>query len=278
MKIPESHVEARRFFDDIAEDYKRRSEALVYNVSSLSFRRRQDIVSRLVAQTPAGGTVLDYGMGPAVFGPAAVGCGLRYIGIDISPRMVEIARKINLTGAELLVGDMESLEQFHRTADTVLLIGLIDYLEDPEDGLRKLSACVKDDGRLIMSFRNRHSVPTLVRTWSKCVWNGLHRAKSRPVAGTAFSAPVLENSFVPGRDLIPLLTHEGFNSFRIEYLDCSPVLFNFPLPGFLWELLRRVDGVLACSALSFLCASGVLVAGKGSAKPAGEGVECRSRS
>src|SRR5262245_17105799 len=97
---PKAHYEAQKFFDHIAEDYRKRSETCVYNVSSLSFRRRQDIVSELLHNTPKGGTVLDYGMGPAVFGPPAAQFGLRYVGVDISPKMVELAKGLNLPNAE----------------------------------------------------------------------------------------------------------------------------------------------------------------------------------
>ena len=147
---PHPHAAAREFFDKIAENYSARSKTAVHNVSSLSFSRRQDIVTRLMLMTPKSGTVLDYGMGPAVFGPPAVQNGLRYIGVDISPKMVELARQMNLPNSEFHVGDLNLLDRFVTSADTMLMIGLIDYLEQPEIGLRKLARCVKPGGRLIL--------------------------------------------------------------------------------------------------------------------------------
>jgi SAM-dependent methyltransferase len=255
---PKPHYEAQKFFDHIAEDYRKRSETAVYNVSSLSFRRRQDLVSELLKTTPQNGTVLDYGMGPAVFGPPAASFGLRYVGVDISPKMVELAKGMNIPRAEFHIGDLEALGKFHNAADTVLLIGLIDYLEDPAEGLRRLSKCVRPGGRLILSFRNHRSVPRLLRNSSKAVWGALRGSKRKNE--TAFEAPVLENSFVPQRDFIPLLGECGFTQFDVRYLDCSPIFFNMPLPKPIWSLGRKLDAAFSCSALSFMCASGVVMA------------------
>ena len=49
-------------------------------------------------------------------------------------------------------------------------------------------------------------------------------------------------------------------ALKIAYLDCSPVFFNLPLPKSLWKLWRWLDAKLSCSVLSFMCASGVLMA------------------
>jgi SAM-dependent methyltransferase len=252
------HAAAQEFFDKIADDYTARSKTAVYNVSSLSFSRRQDIVTEQMLKTPKGGTILDYGMGPAVFGPAAAQNGLRYIGIDISPKMIDLARQMNLPNAEYHQGDLDLLDKFRNTANTVLLIGLIDYLQDPEPGLRKLSQCVKPGGRLIMSFRNHNSIPRILRNSAKAIWRGMRPA--RTTTDKAFSAPVLENSFVPAKHLIPVLESEGFGKVELNYLDCSPVFFNVPLPKPVWQIWKQTDKMLSQRFLSFMCASGVLVA------------------
>jgi SAM-dependent methyltransferase len=258
VPAPNSHTEAEKFFDKIAEDYRARSEGEVYNVSSLSFARRQQVVSELLSLTPVNGTVLDYGMGPAVFGPPCVSRGLRYIGIDISQRMIDLATEMNLPRAEYHRGDLSVLEQFHGVADTMLLIGLIDYLEHPSEGLRALARCVKPGGRIILSFRNHRSVPRVLRNGCKAIYRAF-RPESRE-AGTAFAAPVLERSFVPQRDLIPTLREEGFQEFKLRYLDASPIFWKMPLPKSLWHAWKRVDATLSHSFLSGLCASGVLMA------------------
>jgi SAM-dependent methyltransferase len=255
---PNSHTEAEKFFDQIAQDYRARSEGQVYNVSSLSFARRQEVVTSLLALTPEGGTVLDYGMGPAVFGPPAVARGLKYIGIDISQKMIDLAAEMNLPRAEYHRGDLGILERFHGAADTVLLIGLIDYLEDPVAGLRALARCVKPGGRMILSFRNHRSIPRLLRNTCKSVYRAFRRESHEP--GTAFAAPVLERSFVPQRDLVPTLKEEGFQVFETRYLDASPIFWKMRLPKPLWHAGKKIDAALSQPFLSGLCASGVLMA------------------
>lgn len=260
MATPESHSEAEKFFNRIADDYLQRSEGKVWNVSSLSFARRQDVVSRLLSLTLRGGTLLDYGMGPAVFGPTAVERGLRYVGIDISQRMIDLARAKNLPNAEYYQGDLSVLDSFHGTADCVLLIGLIDYLEDPDAGLRALAKCVKPGGRIILSFRNRRSIPRFLRDGAKAGYRAVE--SERKGADTAFAAPVLERSFVPRRDFVPVLREAGFTEFSTHYLDASPVFWKMPLPKWLWHVWKNADEVLSQRWVSFLCASGVLMASR----------------
>ena len=73
---------------------------------------------------------------------------------------------------------------------------------------------------------------------------------------------MLENSFVPRRDLEPILRAEGFREVTVDYLDASPIFFNVPVPRALWHALGVVDRWLSRPGLSFLCASGVLMASK----------------
>lgn len=58
---------------------------------------------------PAAGDVLDIGCGPGHVTDHLVGLGLRAVGMDISPEMIEIAR-VRTPRAEFQVGDMARLE------------------------------------------------------------------------------------------------------------------------------------------------------------------------
>jgi SAM-dependent methyltransferase len=180
------------------------------------------------------------------------------VGIDISQKMVDLAKAMNLPNAEYHLGDLSVLERFPAAADTVLLIGLIDYLEHPEAGLKALASCVKPGGRIILSFRNHRSIPRVLRNGAKAAYRAIRG--ERKGADTAFAAPVLERSFVPGRDFVPLLRAAGFTEFSVNYLDASPVFWKMPLPKWLWHFWKKMDAVFARRWLSFLCASGVLMA------------------
>lgn len=254
----ESHSRARRLFDETAADYQERSEARVSNFSSLVFQRRIHIVQDLLRRARPG-TVLDYGMGPAVFGPACTASGWRYVGIDISPEMVERGRALNLPNAEFHVGDLDVLRSYRQRADAVLAIGLLDYLEEPTRGLQALASCVKPGGSLILSFRNRVSVPRILRDAAKRLWRAL-APKPASSERRAFFADVHERSFDFQGQLRPELEALGFEECEARYFNCSPIFFNFPLPRRLWSGWYALDSALAGAATRWMCSGGVLMA------------------
>ena len=249
-----SHRRARALFDRTVDDYQRRADMEVQSFSSLVFQRRIDIVTHFLSQIQAPGRVLDYGMGPAVFGRACIDRGLQYVGIDISPEMVRRAQSLNLPGAEYGVGDLDSLEQYRGQMDAVLAIGLLDYLEDPREGIRALAACVKPGGSIILSFRNRHSVPRILRDSSKVFVLPFQRESNR----RAYFTPVHERSFDVDLDLRPTLNQLGVEQLETQYFNCSPFFFNFPLPPWLWKRWLDWDRTLASAGTRYFCSGGVV--------------------
>lgn len=254
----DSHFKAKKYFDKNVENYWKRSEAQVKNFSSMIFQRRIDIVENFLCRVRKG-TVLDFGMGPAVFGSSCISQGLRYIGIDISPEMVQKAKSLNLQNAEFMVGDIDLLGVFRNKMDAVLCIGLLDYLEDPEQGILALADCVKPDGYLILSFRNRFSLPRYLRDVLKISLSVFHQCKLS-WQKKAFFSEVHEKAFDYSTQLNPKLVHLGFRDFGVNYFNCSPFFFNFPLPSWIWRKWRCWDSQLASQRTRFLCSGGVIVA------------------
>jgi SAM-dependent methyltransferase len=254
----ESHINARALFDKTADDYQQRSERCIYNSSSLIFQRRIDIVKEFIDRLPAAANVLDYGMGAAVFGPACVSRGMHYIGLDISPEMVNRAQAMQLLNSEFVVGDLESLRFYRRRMDGVLAIGLLDYLEEPMPGIEALADCVKPNGHIVLSFRNRWSVPRILRDVSKAIVRTFRRSK--PDDTRAFFANVHERPFDFRTELQPKLASLGFDSVEVRYFNCSPVFFNFPVPERLWQRWYRWDRRWSIPAARGMCSGGVLIA------------------
>jgi SAM-dependent methyltransferase len=260
-ELVHAHQEARHLFESIALDYQAHSDRRVLDTCSLVFQRRIDIVRRLLSRIEVESPVLDFGMGPAVFAPYCVERGWRYIGMDIAPAMVERARSRDLPNVEVYVGDLDSLPGFAAKMGVVMAIGLVDYLEDPREGIRKLASCVEPHGYLVLSFRNRFSFPTKLRDLSRIFWRGLS-FDARAKRSTAFVANVHERSFDFRTDLRPLLTRLGFSDFSVRYFNCSPIFFNFRLPRWLWQSWYWWDSHIAGPWTRPLCSGGVLLAQK----------------
>jgi SAM-dependent methyltransferase len=127
-------IETRRYFDRRARAFDRvyaRPSALRRGP-----RRGRALAAEMVAGHE-GPSVLDVGCGPGRVGEAVLAAGAAsYVGIDISPRMLVLARA-RLGGdprVELLEGDFlgPGLElAAEMSFDVVLALGLFDYVEEP---------------------------------------------------------------------------------------------------------------------------------------------------
>jgi SAM-dependent methyltransferase len=255
----DSHARARSLFDASVDNYEQRSAARIHNFSSLVFQRRIDIVESLLESVPLNGKLLDFGMGPAVFARHCLDRGLSYVGIDISSEMVDRARSLGLEGARFAVGDVDSLVEYADQFDAVMAIGLLDYLERPGSGLAALARCVRTNGQLIVSFRNRDSVPRVLRDLTKPVARSWMNPEGNE-HNRALLAPVHEHSFDFDAQLRPKLTKLGFGRFDVRYFNCSPFFFNFPLTPSLWQSWRRWDARAASHGTRLLCSGAVLSA------------------
>lgn len=261
MSEPRSHAAARELFDRTADTYREHADAVRRDLTALVFARRKEVVLDLLDRSGVSGTLLDFGMGPGVFARDAAARGFDFVGVDISPAMIERAEALEVPGATYVQGDLDALDQFHGEVDAVLAIGLIDYLEDPRDGLRRLADCLKPGGALVVSFRNRRSVNTVLRNAAKTLWRRLF-ARARWRSQSAFVSTVHEKAFTPGW-LRALLDELGVDVLDVRYHNVTPLLFvNVPLPARLWSAWRRLDRSVAAYAPRMLADAGVVVARK----------------
>jgi len=127
-------IETRHYFD-------RRAQAFDRVYARPSPLRRGPLRGRALAAEVVAGheapAVLDVGCGPGRVGEAVLAAGAAsYVGIDLAPRMLQLARA-RLGGdprVELLEGDFlgPELELPTETSfDVVLALGLFDYVAEP---------------------------------------------------------------------------------------------------------------------------------------------------
>lgn len=257
----ESHLQSKKYFDDTAEVYTKRSGGLVYDFSSLIFKRRNEIVKKFISPSKGTKTILDYGMGPGVFAKFCTENGYSFIGIDISTKMVKMAQSLELENAIFEVGDFDSLNNYEGKIDYVVAIGLIDYVEEPMRVIKLLSSCTKEDGNLIISFRNRNSLPGILRDTLKWILNKVFKNEFKSSEKVFFTSQH-EHSFDFTTQILPVLKGLGFNSFKVKYFNCSPIFFNFPIKPWIWHKWFKIDLKMSSSFTKIFCSGFVVRASK----------------
>jgi len=99
-----------------------------------------------------GERVLDVGAGQGVLAPRVVSAGAHYVGVDASPRMVELARKRHGRAGRFLVGDARSLRDVElggRFDAAVFLLSLQD-MEPLDAVIGQAAKSLGDRGRLVV--------------------------------------------------------------------------------------------------------------------------------
>ena len=125
--------------------------------------------------SPGAGLCLDVGCGPGVMSRYVADKGVRTIGIDPSPVMLEIARQRagarNGDDLSFVSGALPAirLDQTRR-ADLVLCSSVLEYVEDLDAAVLNLRDLLAGSGGLIVGFPNRQSVYRALEhaTWRVC--------------------------------------------------------------------------------------------------------------
>ncbi|WP_432075470.1 methyltransferase domain-containing protein [Streptomyces wuyuanensis] len=100
---------------------------------------------------PEPSDVLDLGCGTGSLALLAAGQGHRVTAVDLSPRMVEAARrKLAGTRAEVLTGPAERPPVGHRRFDALLVRHVLWALPDPEAALAHWTSLLRPGGRLVL--------------------------------------------------------------------------------------------------------------------------------
>ena len=145
----------------------------LYDRESAAWARRRDepqhralverTANQLATVVPPPGPVADLGCGPGAHGLALARRGYDVIGIDGSPRMVEVARTRaarDELDARFVVGDVGAPLPFpDASLGGVLAILVVQHLPDPGAFIADIRRCLRPGGHLLVTApaRNRAS-------------------------------------------------------------------------------------------------------------------------
>lgn len=149
-------MKARISESGVIED---RGLAEYYNLMAKRYMRIpcQRVLKRVMAQGIDSGTILDVGTGPGIF-PIFLSKSLPKVqikGIDLSPVMVEIARRNAMEEGlggrvEFIVGSAYSLPCEERSIDLVLCINTLHHLDQPIQFFNEVARVLKEEGGFVI--------------------------------------------------------------------------------------------------------------------------------
>ncbi len=174
--------EIRQHFETVAGDYDRWKEKSAYYYSLLT-----EIYREMV---PPGRSVLEVGCGTGTLLSRLE--PRRGLGVDISPRMVEIAAA-KFPGLEFAVADAEKLD-LRETFDFIIVPDVIEHLSDPAAMFRSIRRCCRPDSRVIVTCVNPLWAPVL------------HLAER-----LGMKMPEGEHRWLPLREIAELAHRAGFS-------------------------------------------------------------------
>lgn len=133
-------------FTKAADNYES-DHAGVYNICKKDY---PDILAEIEKETFT--DLLDAGCGtaPMLSLLTARFSEARFTGIDLTPRMIEIAKTKNLPNTTFLCGDCENLPFEAESFDVIICSQSFHHYPNPENFMKSVQRCLRKNGRLIL--------------------------------------------------------------------------------------------------------------------------------
>ena len=184
---PVHDVAARIAYDTVAASY---ADVLRDHLAGHAWDRAVLSVFAEVVQANGGGAVLDVGCGPGRLTRPLHDLGLDVAGVDLSPAMVEVARRDH-PDLRFTVGSLTALD----VADGALagLVAWYSIIHTPDDGLpalfAELARVLATGGHLLLAFQAGNAVRHVTNAYGHDVAPSLaHRRPPEVVLAAATSA------------------------------------------------------------------------------------------
>ena len=146
--IEEGYRQKAGFFDSLAPEWDEIKYAILgdFNVSGAIAERirRCDVAA-------------DLGCGTGELLPYIKQKAKKVIGVDKSPKMLELAqRRLNLNGIELRIGELEPLPMRDNETDAAVINMVLHYLLSPDAAILEAARVVKSGGSLVIVDLDKH--------------------------------------------------------------------------------------------------------------------------
>jgi len=131
-----------------------------------SFRIRKTRCLELLKDVPAGSTVIDIGCGPGIMVEKLLNRGFKVVGLDIAPQMIKQCRTRfgQNPNASFAVASAQQIPCPNQSADVLLAMGLMEYLNDENLVLAEFTRVLKPGGITLITYPNYWS---LSRIWDR---------------------------------------------------------------------------------------------------------------
>jgi SAM-dependent methyltransferase len=149
--IPDEAAFAAMYDDRYFEGYYGGGDGVGYEGSADAVIARADAILDRVARHAPSGTLLDIGCAGGHFLAAAKKRAYRGLGIEVNPRMAELAR--TTYGVEVLDGTYERAERglSGRKFDVVYMGDSLEHLPDPRTALERAGTLLAPDGVFVLN-------------------------------------------------------------------------------------------------------------------------------
>lgn len=155
--LAERSLATRHFFDSVAGEWGALRDDVLGGF---------DLHRALLAQLDSCGTVLDMGCGGGELLQAMGDTVGRLIGVDSSPKMIELAKKrLASEGARvsLRIGELEYLPVRDGEADCGVISMALHHLADPRTAIAEAYRALGPGGRLLIAELDKHNDETMRR-------------------------------------------------------------------------------------------------------------------
>lgn len=147
--IRERTAATRQFFDDIAPEWDRMTAEVLGDL---------DLSKEIQARLPKCNCAADIGCGPGDMLEILAGVSDQVIGVDNSPKMLELAeeRFSDDANMSLRIGETTHLPLRDLEADCTVMSLVLHHLARPVDAIREANRIMKQGGKLLVAEFDQH--------------------------------------------------------------------------------------------------------------------------